>query len=220
MKTNIESLPDKLSYQEEIELLKRSVNGCEESRCRLVESTLKDATKLVASITNNTFGMAEAMSIAGAALMRAVRNYRFFGSAKNPTRFFTYARPYLRGEITAAWKLRCPVSYGRHGPPEKVVQEDIPIETIPDNFDDTDESGPNYDLIHIHERWEMVKPHLNKLSETERRILTLQFFSGLDGVQIGNMLGCTRANVREARNRALKKIRHALIREGKYNVNE
>lgn len=206
----INTLPDELTPEEELTLLRRKDKDVE-ARNTLVERTLKSAIRFTTTMTRGRLPLDEAFSISGMALMQAVEKYKLKEDRK-PARLLTYSKPYLRAEIAKAWRIRDPIDYGELIP-EKTGEPDPDLE----NAVEDDESGPDFDLIHQHERWEMVKPHLERLSETERRILVLQFDARLNGAEIAKMVGCTRANIREARNRALKKIRHALLWEGKFD---
>jgi RNA polymerase sigma factor (sigma-70 family) len=203
----INQLPDELSAEEEIHWL-RSRDSSGRAQEYLVEHTLKSAIRFTASLTKGRLPLDEVFSIAGMALTKAVKNYRV--ASDHNARLLTYAKPYLKGEINQAWRLRDPLNYGADIP-EKTHEPEIDIDTVTEE----EATGPDFDLIHQHERWEIVKPHLDRLSETERRILILQFDARMSGAEIARMIGCTRANIREARNRALKKIRHALSREKK-----
>jgi RNA polymerase sigma factor (sigma-70 family) len=207
----INQLPDELTVEEELRLLGIKDKSIE-ARNTLVERSLKSATRFAHALLKGQIPLDEIFSIAGMALMRAVKNYRLNPTGNN-ARLLVYAKPYIRGEIIKAWRLRDPLDYGPDIPdkssePEPDLEDSVMSETS---------DGPDFDLIHMHERQKMVKPHFDKLSETERRILILQFEARLNGAEIARMLGCTRANIREARNRALMKIRHALIREGKFD---
>jgi RNA polymerase sigma factor (sigma-70 family) len=203
----LNQLPDELSPEEELRLLHEK-DKCDEACERLVMHTLKAATRFATGLVRGRLPLDEVFSIAGMALMRAVKNYKV--SSKENARLLTYLKPYLLGEIIKAWRLRDPIDYGACIP-DKTSGSEEDVEIAPDN----EPEGPDFDLIHQHERWAMVEPHLDRLSETERRIITLQFFSRLSGAEIGRMIGCTRANIRESRERALKKIRNALLREKK-----
>jgi RNA polymerase sigma factor (sigma-70 family) len=205
----INQLPDELTAEEEIQLLRQRTSD-NVARDTLVERNLKSAVRFTAALTKGRLPLDEVVSIAGMALMKAAKNYRV--KPEGNVRLLTYAKPYLRGEINKAWRLRDPLDYGADIP-EKTHEPEPDVEFL---AEDTS-NGPDYDLIHQHERYAMVKPHLDKLSETERRVLVLQYEARLSGVEIAKLLGCCRANIREARNRGLKKIRNALYREGKLN---
>jgi RNA polymerase sigma factor (sigma-70 family) len=214
----INRLPDELTPEVEEKLLAlKEVN--QGARDMLVERTLKAATRFAATLTKGQLPLDEIFSIAGMALMRSVKNYRLKKDGSKNARLLTYSKPYLRGEIIKAWRLRDPVDYGANIP-DKLSEPEPDVETmrVDSAFSILEIDGPDFDLIHQHERMEMVKPHFDRLSETEQRILTLQFEARLSGVEIAKMLGCTRANIRESRNRALKKIRHALLWEGKFEA--
>ncbi|MHC4648528.1 MAG: sigma-70 family RNA polymerase sigma factor [Planctomycetota bacterium] len=206
----INQLPDELSAEDELKLLQQKDTSAA-ARDELVERTLKSAIRFASSLTKGRLPLDEVFSIAGMALMRSVQNYVV--RDKDNARLLTYTKPYLRGEIIKAWRLRDPLDYGADIP-EKIHEPEPDIEVAIEE----EAEGPDYDLIHQHERWAMVEPLLDRLlSETERRILVLQFEARLNGAEIARMIGCTRANIRESRNRALKKIRLALYREGKIN---
>lgn len=222
----ISRLPNLLPQEEELRLLKIKDQD-EEAFKKLIEHTLKSAVRFLQSLTDK-LPIQELFSCAGMALMKATKNYDVSkATSGHHATLFTYAKPYLKREIVDAWKSREITSYGKNLPEktlefvssevydDETLYEGVPTEdSEPETLCTSD--GPDFDQIHANERMEAVRRQLSKLSETEYRVLVLQFDAGLSGEEIGKALGCTRSNIREARNRAIKKICNGLLRERKY----
>lgn len=200
-----ESLPEPLTTEEERQLLcaDRADNSV---RDQLLLHTLKDAIKYAGSCCRGLIPNDELMSLCSVALINAIKNYD--PEHEKQLRLMQFAKPYIRGQLQKTWRERNPVSYGADIP-DKVGDENI--ESIPEE----EHEDPDFDGIHVRERWEWVKPHFSKLSETEARVLILLYESRFNMADIGRMLDCTRENVRITKNRALKKIRNGLYRERK-----
>lgn len=208
MKTidELNNLPDELTPEREADLLARK--DAEESAAQdLILHTLKAATRFASAVNRGAFPVDELFSLAGTALLAAVRNYRV---GPEPVRLLVYAKPYIRGEINKAWRLRDPIDYGSEIPEKS---PDGGHESLSEEVVD-----PEFDRIHLREQWDLVSPHFYRLSETERRVLVLLYQAELTGAEIGRMIGCTRANIRETRLRALRKLRGALYRERKLRL--
>jgi RNA polymerase sigma factor (sigma-70 family) len=201
MKTlaELNTLPEPLCEAEEIRLL---ADRTDENRNTLLLANMRDGTKFANAVCRGMIPMDELFSVTAEALLKAIQNYK---TQPEHISLLSYAKSYIRGGVNAAWRSRDVVDYGDEIP-EKPLE---PWNAIEDYVD------PDFDGIDTRERMEWIKPHLDKLSELERRTLVLLFEAKLTGAQIGRMVGCTRANVREIRLRALKKIRAGLYREGR-----
>jgi RNA polymerase sigma factor (sigma-70 family) len=197
--TELNALPDPLEAPEEIRLLS---DRSEDNRNTLLLANLREGTRFANAVCRGMIPLDELFSVAAESLLRAIKNYK-----TQPTHvpLLSYAKSYIRGGVNQAWRSRDVVDYG-DDIPEKPLE---PWNTSEECVD------PDFEGIDNRERMEWVKPHLSKLSELERRTLVLLFESKLTGAQIARMVGCTRANVREIRLRALKKIRAGLYREGR-----
>lgn len=211
MKTarELNQLPNELTVEQELDLLRE---GSQDARDQLLLHTVKAATRYASALVRGKMPLDELFSMASVALLRAIPRYTF-KEGRDPVRLLVYTKPYIRSEIAKAWRFRDPVNFGREDIPEACAMLAFDLEQVQDEG-----GGPDFDLIDLHERWAIVEPHLKKLSETERRVLVLIYESRLSGPEIGRMLGFTRANVREVRNRALKKIRKALYIERKTSI--
>jgi RNA polymerase sigma factor (sigma-70 family) len=206
MKTlaELNSLPEPLNEATEIKLLE---DRTEENRNALLLANLREGTKFANAVARGMIPIDELFSVAAEAILRAIKNYE---TQETHTPLLSYAKSYIRGGVNKAWRSRDVVDYG-DDIPEKPLE---PWNTMEESID------PDFEAIDTRERMEWVKPHMSKLSETERRVLVLLFEAKLSGAQIGRMLGCTRANIRETRLRALKKIRGGLYREGRLYEND
>jgi RNA polymerase sigma factor (sigma-70 family) len=211
MKTarELNQLPNELTVEQELALLRE---GSQDARDLLLLHTVKSATRYASALVRGRMPLDELFSMASLALLRAIPKYTFKEDRK-PVRLLVYAKPYIRSEIAKAWRFRDPVNFGREDIPEACAILAYDLEQVQDEG-----GGPDFDLIDLHERWAVVEPHLKKLSETEKRVLILLYEARFAGPEIGRMLGFTRANVREVRNRALRKVRKSLYTEGKMNL--
>jgi RNA polymerase sigma factor (sigma-70 family) len=203
----INRLPDELSWEDEQKLLRSKTT---DSRDKLLQHTLKSATRFATTVVRGRIPLDEVFSLVSYALLLAIPKYRQ-RRGQRAVRLLTYAKAYIRREVAQAWRARSPVNYKSHPPEENLTVAFSYYEELSETVDE----GPDFDQIDLNEKWQLVEPHLKRLSETERRVLILLYDARLSGPEIGRMLGFTRANVREARNRAFRKIRKALYCEGK-----
>jgi RNA polymerase sigma factor (sigma-70 family) len=73
---------------------------------------------------------------------------------------------------------------------------------------------PDMESIFTRDRWELVKPIVEqKCSEQEKMVLTLNYVSGLNFQEIGDLLGVTRSAIQRTHWRAVKKLRNELTRK-------
>jgi RNA polymerase sigma factor (sigma-70 family) len=201
-----ERLPAALSREEEQSLLQGDKNSLP-IRDRLLMCSLRDAMKYASTVSEGKIEYSELMSLCTLALLRAIHNYD--PSHKAKLSLMQFAKPFIRGEVKRYWKRLNVISYGSRLP------EDTSTELL-ENVIDYETVDPDFEKIHANERWQWVLPHHEKLSETERRVLTFIFYSRFSLADIGRMLDCTRENVRVTKNRALMKIRKGLYRDRKW----
>lgn len=199
-----EALPGPLTKDEERKLLAGDKVSNLEIRDRLLVHSLKDAIKYASACCRGLLPSDELMSLCTIALLKAIENYD--PNHASHLGLISFAKAYIRGQLQKAWRDRNPVAYG-HEIPDRLADESLEA-AAEEEFED-----PAFDRIHAHERWVWVKPHFNKLSETEQRVLILLFESRFTLAEVGRMLDCTRENVRVTKLRALKKIRNGLYRD-------
>lgn len=198
--TTFAGLPQALPQGEELELFRQDREN-PEVRNKLLLHALRDSLKYAATCCEGKIPYDELMSLCTNALIQAIRNYDL--QHESGLTLIQFSKPYIRGEIRRYWKRLNVVNYGTKLPADTSTEQ---LENVP-QFDYQD---PDFEGIHMRERWEWVKPHFDKLSETERRVLVLLFESRFTLAEVGRMLDCTRENIRTTKNRALMKIRKGL----------
>lgn len=204
----LNGMPEPLDPGEEFTLL---ADKGVEARNKLLIHTLKAAARYAAALTRGQLALDELVSLSAVALLKAIEKYDARRHKKTgrttPTRLIIYSKSFIKHEVSESWRLREPVNYGRRDIPEEPV-EAIELDTVA-----AEGGGPDFERIDLNERLDLIKPHFNKLTELERRVLTLIFESRIPGPEIGRMLGFTRANVHEIKLRGLRKIRNGLMKE-------
>jgi RNA polymerase sigma factor (sigma-70 family) len=168
----------------------------------------------------------EVFSAVYRALEHASRNYK--PGTKVGIRFFAYAKPYVRGALSREWKSKDVVKHAKH------ESLDVPARSTAAMMDNYDQDGvqneyrdsnnkweelnpvdPEFDLIHLHEQLEELRPVLrSELSEHERMVIELCYFGHFNFEEIGVRLGVSRSAIQNAHVRAMRKIRMALARKG------
>lgn len=164
----------------------------------------------------------EVFSLCFTALKKAAKNFE-----PGATRFFAYAKAYVRGEICDTFDQLRVV---KRGETEMICPDAVPGANEHSSDDDYDTcptqtreglsltpQSVDSDLSGIMDRdeWATIKPILSKLSEKERQVLDLRFHSGLNFRQIGELLNVSRSDTQATCTRALKKVRCELLRKGK-----
>lgn len=211
-----DTFPEPLTPERERELL--TTKADEESRNLLLLHNMREAVRYGCAVAHWCLPVCEIVSLAAEALIRSIERYTF-REGQPPKPLINYARACIRGRVVEAWRFRNPVE------PGGVVTESLyadqsedPSEIAMQREDGLDEcANPEFGAIDVRERMEIIQPHFTKLRESEKRILILLYESRLTGADIARMLGCSRANIRETRVRALRKIRQGLMREKKYS---
>lgn len=204
--------PPTVSPAREAELLTQRES--EDARNELMMSLMKDAVNYGGSCCEWRISHGEITSFCWIAMSKALGN---FDPKLYRGNFFRYAKSYIRAEIRREWRARNPVEYGGRIPEANPTSGDEEhIDVLPEPPVSMGVTEPEMDLIHLHERWELVRPLLATLTESERRVLVLREESGFTLAQIGNMMGCTMQNVRLTWLRALRKVRCKLMTKKLY----
>jgi RNA polymerase sigma factor (sigma-70 family) len=189
------------------------------------------------SIVKARLSDGEVFSFVYSALLKAAKNY---DPSKNQrfekSRFFGYAKPYLRGEAFKAMNIDI-VFHGFHHLPAEISEEgsdeqdggrklDSAVDTSPSGDSYYYAEGkvipivePDFEGIDIRERWDTIKPVLKVLNENERMVLDLHYWGGFNFQKIGNMVGLTRSAIQYTHSCALKKVRAYLSDESKNKTN-
>lgn len=197
------------------------------------------------SITKMRLSDGEVFSFVYRALLSAAKNY---DPSKNKkfikSRFFGYAKPYLRGE--AFKEMQSNLKDFGFFQVLDITDSSEGLVTAQDNDAhvtsssiraklDTSPSGqsyyyaegniipivePDYDGMDIRERWDTIKPVLKVLNENERMVLDLHYWGGFNFQKIGNMVGLTRSAIQYTHSCALKKIKAHLSEKVKSKTNK
>lgn len=148
----------------------------------------------------------EVYSLCYKALSAAARNFL----PNRTARFFSFAKPYIRGEIYRTFK--------RYKVVTKAETTEIPTETDePDDqydaFQKATSVEPDFQSIMAHDEWASLKPLLAALKEKERMVLQLFYQSGLNFRQIGDLLRVSRSDIQATHANAIKKVRCQVSRK-------
>lgn len=190
----------------------------------LVLHTMREAFYYARHICRGKIPEDEVFSAVYRALEQAGRNYKPGHTVG--VRFFAYAKVYVRGALSREWKSKDVVKHAKHEsidvPVEKTrhtgfqgVGEEEVIEIFaPDTkWESEDYAEPEFDLIHLREKLEFIKPVLKKyLSDHERMVVELHYFANYNFEEIGDKLCVSRSAIQNAHTRALRKIRAVLER--------
>lgn len=159
----------------------------------------------------------EVLSAAYEALTKAAKNF-----TPDNARLLAYAKPYLRGALSAAAREKDVV---------KKVRDIEELTPEPDDDDDKDVEVlnkirssthvpcalPDFEEMSIKEDWAEIVPMLRTLlTDKERLVLELNFRGGLNLQEIADLRGNSRAYWQLQKHNGLKKIRHCLLEKGRY----
>ena len=221
----LDSLPDKtLSLPEESRLCKTP-----EGRTDLVLHSMREAFFYGKGVSRGKLPDDEIFSLCYTALTNAVKNYN---PSKNrrfaKSRFFGYAKPYIRGEVYRTWGRSSVVTNGKcisfHDGTDEVGEfqgENNKTRMVSNVIPATDFVEPDFDRIDIKERWELIAPLIVRvLSDTEKMIVDLHYRGGFNFQELGKLLEISRSAIQNSHSRALKKIRVALFESGNYTTNK
>lgn len=180
--------------------------GDEDSRNELALHNMREAF-FYALACARTLPPDEIYSLCYKALSAAARNFE----PGRTSRFFAFAKPYIRGEIYRTFK--------RYKVVTKAETTEIPVES--DEPDDQFEAfqkattvEPDFQTIMAHDEWASLKPLLAALKEKERMVLQLFYQAGLNFRQIGDLLNVSRSDIQATHANAIKKVRCQVARNG------
>lgn len=213
----LDGLPeiDSLTAEQERALSKRRGASAKNS---LVLANMREAFLYAKRCSRGKLADDEVLSVCYAALRAAADNFK-----PNRGPFFSYCKVYLRGFISREWSAKDVVkSSSRHEGPEatkpdsrhgpdvfergEVVESDA-------NDDPLWQDGavePDFESIHLRERWKLIQPEIRSLPERERMILELTYQSGFSFQKTGEMLSISRQAVQIAIKRAIRRIQRKL----------
>lgn len=195
----------------------RSADG----RSNAVLHNMREAFAYAKYLCKSRMADGAIFSLVYSALSNAARRYRpSMNKRFAKSRFFGYAKPYIRGELSRTWKKQNVVPNSRcislealwasmaaeereNGPQDN---EAMPI------YDTAVE--PEFDAIHTRERWEIVAPIMHKtLTCQEKMVIDLYYYGQFSFEDIGKMLEISRSAVQITHTRAIKKLGNAVARE-------
>lgn len=206
---NITHVP--ISHEEEIALFKRFYKGnpknmskdALEARDAILTNNLRYAASIAGRHASRRGYHAELTSAANAGLLKALESRRF-----RPTqgRFTTFATKYIVGSICAFFRVSCAVTFPASSVlpdwPEDGEDQDVDTLIDPKGF-----APENLDR-------ETVRAALDKLESTERQIVELAFFQGMNISKARHLIkrddgkvGVSRQWATELRDRALNNLR-------------
>lgn len=177
--------------------------GDEDSRNALALHNMREAF-FYALACAHSLPPDEVYSLCYKALSAAARNFE----PGRTSRFFAFAKPYIRGEIYRTFK--------RYKVVTKAETTEIPVEEEDDQFEAFQKATmvePDFQTIMAHDEWAGLKPLLAALKEKERMVLQLFYQSGLNFRQIGDLLNVSRSDIQATHANAIKKVRCQVSRK-------
>lgn len=208
----LEGLPeiDSLTAEQERALSKRRGAAAKNS---LVLANMREAFLYAKRCSRGKLADDDVLSVCYAALRAAADNFK---PSRGP--FFSYCKVYLRGFISREWTAKDVVkSSSRHEGPEATKPDsrhgpDVfeRGEVVESDANDDGEVDPDFESIHLRERWKLIQPEIRSLPERERMILELTYQSGFSFQKTGEMLSISRQAVQIAIKRAIRRIQRKL----------
>lgn len=228
MSTDIfDNLPEALSAVAEQELASRACKDVDASN-ELALSSMREAILYAGRCARGRIPEGDLFSLAWSALCKAAPRFK-----PGMIRFFSYAKQDIRGEISDYWKgaIDTVKHASLHRDDETTHLKDTPPSPGVNNDEiderehwskpesepldlESDITLPEYELIGLHERWELVKPRIHALNEREQTVLKLIYEAGFNFEQVGKMMvpSVKRQAIAMTHDRALRKIRNSLLR--------
>jgi len=198
----------------------------EQSLNELVLHNLREAFRYARYLCASGIADDELLSVCYIALRGAARTFK-----TGQIRFFAYAKPHVRGQISREWKTKDVVrnsskheSAGlipaffkaRNARQDKQGSEGLPVNDLAAIDEacaplEPDNTAPDFASINIRECSNIVDKIIRtRLRDQERMILELRFKSHFTLQQVGKLLNISRERVRQIQEHALIKIRGAL----------
>lgn len=197
----------------------------EEDRNKLVLHSMREAMAYAHRCCRGALEQDDLFSLCYDALQKAASRFK-----PKKIRFFAYAKADVRRAIGDMWRSKDLVrnssmheekdfsfsvipqgsAHCEDLEPEEILRkeelENIYLHAIPS-------IDPEFEMIHLRERWELVKPIIQtKLTDTERMVIDLHFNGDIGFEEIGELLGVCRERTRMIQFNALKKVRCELMR--------
>jgi RNA polymerase sigma factor (sigma-70 family) len=205
--------PPSLSAAEERDIFKK---GTVAAKHKVMLHAMRGALNYAQFKTNQALSEEVLISLCYAAMERAIKRFR-----PECGRFLTFCKPGIRGEIIRYHERNKVVRHAETIGADIMHTEDRQphgrgIKRIWDDEEEIepslDISEPDFDSIHLRERWTEVHGIMKKfLKPRERAVLDLYYITGLSFEKIGKEVGVTRSAVAITHANALKKIRNVLL---------
>lgn len=213
----LESLPkERLPEREEQDLARELVNVKNSARYRgklketLVMHGMLEAFYYARRCCRAALPADEIYSLCYSALCRAAENFK-----PRKIRFFSYAKVFIRGEISREWKNKSLIK-NVSGDKMEMIALASPSGEDSNEKKETQAIQPEFSSIHARELWEMMEPLLeSKLSPSERTVIFMRYKQNLNFREIGSLLGITRQGAQSLHVDALAKLRVAMERNRK-----
>jgi RNA polymerase sigma factor (sigma-70 family) len=218
----LDPFPQKLSKPEESALAQGSSKDLE----KLVLHSMREAVTYARHISKGHIEDGELISICYDVLRRGAKRWK-----TGWARFFAFCKPGIRGYVHRSWREKDVVkgvdrenvvSIGSIESSTAVARNLKGTDSL-NVWDDADEvtpeheiDNPEFDKIHMKERWAMVKKVLDRCcTEREKAVLSLTYQSGRNFQEIAQMLDLTRSAIQRTHRVALRKIRVVLLDQGR-----
>jgi len=199
-----DKLPEPLTKEEEVEYVKRSMNGDEFARAKLIEHNLRLVVFLSKKYENTGIDLEDLVSIGSVGLIKGVNTYKLDKNIKlatyasrcidNEILMFFRKNKKRRGEISFEDSL----SYDSEG-------NELHLEDILGTDDDIVTKG----LEKEYEKKTLYK-EINKLNERDKRIMILRY--GLYGKDemtqkdVASLLGISQSYISRIEKKVIKKL--------------
>lgn len=192
-----------LTQEEEISIARRSRTGDVAARNRLIESNLRFVLKVVFQYWSPGLPLMDMISEGCQGLIKAAKTF----DPNKGFRFLTYA-----GDVIVQGVIRAIKDHKRykHESLDELVYED---ESELSKKDILISEYPESDKMAFYNQ---VRDFLDHLSEREHVIITLRFWHGLSLGEIGLRVNLAREMVRRVEAKALRKLRWAIEKQGKF----
>lgn len=212
----LDPFPLKLSKPEENKL----AQGSQKDLDKLVLHSMREAVAYARHISKGHIEDGELISICYDVLNRGAKRWK-----TGWARFFAFCKPGIRGYVHRSWRSKNVVKgVGSENmvPPDTSNPSGHHVD-LTGPWDDTEEITPEHEIdnprfedIHTRERWEQMKPLVERIcTEREKAVLNLTYFSGRNFQEIAEMLDLTRSAIQRTHRVALRKIRVALLDQGR-----
>jgi RNA polymerase sigma factor (sigma-70 family) len=186
-----------LSATDETRLFREAREGNEESRVFLIQNHMLFAAMHARKLSKGRLPDEDVLSGANLALMKAFKGFQY----ERGSRFTSYLKPFIQGEISALWRK---------------YYEDLATgsgaETIPDSA-----SNPHEEVIEKeHSRFliSLIAEFKNVLNPHEQEIIDRHYLKSESFADIARSRGVSREAIRASHARAIVKLKKAFKRRG------